>query len=220
MKDTAYRVGITLAIVLSACAMVLGLNNHQTVENTSSGGINVSDIQNSIVHVTSGKEHGSGVWVSPTEILTAKHVAQEPFAIRISDNEGGFGSGKVVESPADADLVRVRVTGISPKHVAETAESSAGSVIAAGFPYGMRSLMISEGLTTGEKTTSLMPGNLIPQAEWVLFSAPINPGMSGGGVFNDAGRLVGIISWRADTKDGRDVQQMSYYAPVEKLQAQ
>ncbi|WP_368854341.1 serine protease, partial [Gulbenkiania mobilis] len=91
--------------------------------------------------------------------------------------------------------------------VADQAESSAGKVVAMGHPYGMLPLMMSEGLTTGRKETTQMPGNPIKGSEWVLFTAAINPGMSGGGVFNEQGKLVGLISWRADTMNSRDVQQ-------------
>lgn len=205
---------IAVALLIACLACAVAFMKGGSTESSTNAGFDYEGMQETIVQVSSGGERGSGVWVSDDEILTAQHFIKDPENVRVYLRGGESGTGKVVLSPSKSDLAKVKVEGLKALRVADQAESSAGKVVAMGHPYGMLPLMMSEGLTTGRKETTQMPGSPIKGSEWVLFTAAINPGMSGGGVFNEQGKLVGLISWRADTMNSRDVQQMSYYTPV------
>lgn len=206
------RSGLGAVSLLLGCMMLLGLLwwGFSTMDRleASKGAVNP---EKSTVLVKSGLENGSGVWVSDTEIVTANHVLQDRGNISVWDSKGNRGSGTVIRQAGE--LIRVKVDGITGSPVSPNRDFSGGDVTAMGFPYGMNTLMISKGSSTGVAKTSLLPGNLDPAADWVLFSAAVNPGMSGGGVFDHSNRLLGVISWRVDTMNGRAVEQMAFYSP-------
>jgi serine protease Do len=114
---------------------------------------------------------GSGVLISPTDVMTAAHVVQTADEVQLE-----FPSGEVVRVPiGDSDAVSV-----------------GDQVFVVGAPFGQ-----SHTLTVGHVSARRHPtGQLGGSAtvEYLQTDAAINPGNSGGPMFNMDGEVVGIVS--------------------------
>jgi S1-C subfamily serine protease len=146
---------------------------------------------------------GSGVTVAPGVIATSCHVVHDAVGIRVA---GAGATWPVDAERADAhhDVCFLRVPGWlgKPVAMAATSEPAVGStVVALGFTGG----------------AAIMPrvGNVRALHEYeggrvIESDAAFNSGSSGGGLFDDEGALVGLLTFRLRNSD------MSYYAvPVE-----
>lgn len=131
---------------------------------------------------------GSGVIVSPTQILTATHVVEwcpDPELIAIPP--GGFGRRMRVEMVSTlTDVARLRIaddgsfSDVRPLEIAAVVD---GSRVCAALadPYHQRRCGFVEDRRPD------MDDDL-------TFSAPIEPGNSGSGLYDSRGRLVGIVT--------------------------
>ena len=83
----------------------------------------------------------------------------------------------------------LRVAGLSAPRVSfSSTEARVGQhVYAIGSPQGLE-LTLSEGLVS-----SLRPS---PHGAIIQTTAPISPGSSGGGLFNDKAQLIGIVTFQ------------------------
>jgi len=131
------------------------------------------------------KSSCSVVMIAPGEALTARHcLRMESPVVIIDDLEYvvTFGYG----NPA-LDLALL----IIPNAPCPCAKPAMGtieegeSVMLVGFPYSLARI-----ITYGE-----MQGRVVVNAvEYAVVTAPARPGNSGGGVFNEKGELIGIVS--------------------------
>jgi S1-C subfamily serine protease len=131
---------------------------------------------------------GSAVAVARDLVVTNAHVVGDSTSIRVTQGDESW-EAAVLDSDADRDLCRLRISGLS----AETAlVRDSGSlrigqrVYAVGAPEGLE-LTLSEGLISGFRDFG---GQRVVQT-----SAPISRGSSGGGLFDELGGLVGITTF-------------------------
>jgi S1-C subfamily serine protease len=146
---------------------------------------------------------GSGVTVAPSIVATNCHVVRDAVDIRVA---GAGATWSVDAERADPrhDVCYLRVPGFSaaPVRMAAASDPPLGStVVALGFTGG----------------AAIMPrvGNVralheFENARVIESDAPFNSGSSGGGLFDEDGALVGLLTFRLRNSE------MSYYAlPVE-----
>ena len=146
---------------------------------------------------------GSGVTVAPAVIATSCHVVQDAVNIRVA----GAGSTWAVDAErADVhhDVCYLRVPGWQGKPVAmaPTSEPAIGStVVALGFTGG----------------AAIMPrvGNVRALHEYeggrvIESDAAFNSGSSGGGLFDEQGALLGLLTFRL-----RNSETSYYTVPIE-----
>ncbi|MBI3484410.1 MAG: trypsin-like peptidase domain-containing protein [Acidobacteria bacterium] len=127
---------------------------------------------------------GSGVAVTSQLIVTNKHVIGEGEKYRVRKGNQTW-EARVHKVALDSDLSLLRCEGVD--FVAAEIRSPFAPVVgervyAVGAPQGLE-LTLSDGLISG------LRGGLIQT------TAAISKGSSGGGLFDDAGRLVGITSF-------------------------
>src|SRR2546425_1832128 len=141
---------------------------------------------------------GSGVLVSPDgQVLTAAHVVQTADAIVVEFLTGEFLQARVVSSEPSADVALLQLERAPTAPLAaRLGDSDAIQVGDQGF--GVRApLGISHSLTVGHISARRAPdgplGRVSP-AEFFQTDAAINPGDSGGPLFNMAGEVVGVVS--------------------------
>jgi len=134
---------------------------------------------------------GSAVLVAPGRLLTACHVIRRAESIRIGRKELTW-SAYPAAADIEHDLCVLAVPELltaTPAVIGPTAMMLLGDpVIAAGYPKGGH-LNITHGEIKGLHAHD---GALVLQ-----ISAAFGHGQSGGGVFDDTGRLVGIIGFKA-----------------------
>jgi len=134
---------------------------------------------------------GSGVVISPDGlILTANHVVNGADQIIVQTPSGKF-PAKVVHVDASNDLALIKCAGdFKASPIAPSKDVQLGqSVFTIGFP-NIDLQGYSPKLTKGE--ISSMNGVQDDPREWQI-SAPVQPGNSGGPLFDDKGNVIGIV---------------------------
>ena len=131
---------------------------------------------------------GSGVVIAPQTVLTNCHVIAGQREIVFRQNNVTH-AAKLVAGSVVFDLCKLSVPTLNAKPVVTR---SAGAlkvgerVYAIGNPRGLE-LSLSEGLISGLRD--------IENDVQIQTTAPISPGSSGGGLFDNSGRLIGIVTW-------------------------
>lgn len=132
--------------------------------------------------------NGSGVVIAPGEIITNCHVAKSGKILRVKHAKSRY-AARLRYVDADRDLCQLSTPGLSAPsaQLGEVKNIKTGArVVAIGAPRGLE-LTISEGLVSALRDFG---GVKIIQT-----TAPISPGSSGGGLFDEAGRLIGITTF-------------------------
>ena len=139
----------------------------------------------------SSADIGSGVEVGVRTLVTACHVVDGATTVKVTHDQGktSFPVSQVTRDPGKRDLCMLTVdedlTG-APVAVAPIAGVVVGErVYAIGAPLGLE-LSLTEGLVSALRP---MPNEALPK---IQVSATTAPGSSGGGRFDDQGRLVGL----------------------------
>lgn len=149
---------------------------------------------------------GSGVVISPEEVLTNCHVVEKGTRFQV-------GRGMVMNRAVllyrdnDQDLCLLVSPGVGgkPASLGRSAALSVGArVYAIGAPQGLE-LSLSDGLVAQLHGEADGP-------RLIQTTAPISPGSSGGGLFDEDGRLVGITTFYL--KKG---QNLNFAMPVDLL---
>jgi S1-C subfamily serine protease len=155
----------------------------QTLENA------VQAAGPSVVEVKTSFGQGSGVIVEPRGlIITNNHVVEGETRVEVVNASGESLSADVVSADAFQDLAVLRPVGDVGPGI-QLVEDSAGpprigtSVFAIGSPFGFQNT-VTAGIVSQFREDNGRP--------LIQFDAPVNPGNSGGGLFNLEGRLIGI----------------------------
>lgn len=130
---------------------------------------------------------GSGVVIGPGRVVTNCHVVRDATSLQVSQGERLL-AARWQWADLARDLCRLEVAELAPAPIqvrASTTLAVGERIFAVGNPLGF-GLAISAGLIS----------HLNPGAEGTrLYStAATSPGSSGGGLFDEAGRLVGITT--------------------------
>ncbi|HEY8024186.1 MAG TPA: trypsin-like peptidase domain-containing protein [Burkholderiaceae bacterium] len=151
---------------------------------------------------------GSGVLVGTNQVITNCHVARVGSQIELYIANEKV-TGTVETADEHYDLCMLHVYGISsqPVTIAKMADvHTAEKVYAIGAPQGL-DLTISEGIISSLRD--------IPDVGTVIqTSAAISPGSSGGGLFDNYGRLVGITTFQS-----RSGQNLNFAVPAEWIES-
>ncbi len=146
---------------------------------------------------------GSGVVIERGTLITNCHVTQGSTEIEVRIG-GEVHSARVETADEEFDLCRLSVSGMTAPTVAiaDVASLRTGQkVLALGAPKGLE-LTVSEGIISSLRE--------VPEGNLIQTTAPISPGSSGGGLFNIAGELVGII-----TLTSRYGQNLNFAVPAD-----
>ena len=146
---------------------------------------------------------GSGViFDEDADILTALHVVNGATRITVTFSDGSTYEAKIFARQPDNDIAGIRALGHpDPMAVATLGNANALNIgdeaIVIGNPFGL-SRSLSTGVISGLHRTIQPPGADRPMTELIQFDASVNPGNSGGPLFNRDGDVVGIVSGLAN----------------------
>lgn len=150
---------------------------------------------------------GSAVVIGPGRLVTNCHVLAKASSVLVRRKNVMY-EAKLEHADAPRDLCVLHVEGFNAPavEIAPAAERKVGQkVFAIGNPVGLE-LTLSEGLISGLR------------AEWtdgspvIQTTAAASPGSSGGGLFDDNARLVGIITFGVV---GGGAQNLNFALPSE-----
>jgi S1-C subfamily serine protease len=134
---------------------------------------------------------GSGVVVGDgTEILTADHVLGDPVSLRVRTADGDIVPARIVARDPATDLALLAVDDELPAFGLEPYPPVGARVCAIGNAFGL-GLSLSCGTVSAVKRSGV-GFNAIE--DFIQTDAEVNPGMSGGALVDEEGRLVGVLS--------------------------
>ncbi len=148
--------------------------------------------QNIQQYVTSGA--GSGVILTADGlIVTNEHVISgaQRIIVQLADNRTFTATLAGSDVKSDLAILRIAVTGLTPARLGDSSRLSVGDpVVAIGNPLGELGGTVTNGIisaldrpiTLDNETKNLLQTN-----------AAVNPGNSGGGLFDRNGSLIGIV---------------------------
>ena len=130
---------------------------------------------------------GSGVVIAPGTVATNWHVVEGASTLTVRWKETNY-SAELTLDRRDRDLAILRVSGLNApviKFGAADKVKIGQSVYAIGAPSGLE-LSLTNGLVSGLRA--------VEGGKLVQTSAPISPGSSGGGLFDEESKLIGITT--------------------------
>lgn len=146
---------------------------------------------------------GSGViFDEDADILTALHVVNDATRITVTFSDGSTYEAKIFARQPDNDIAGIRALG----HPDQLAVATLGNpnalnvgdeAIVIGNPFGLEH-SLSTGVISGLHRSVQPPGADKPMTDLIQFDASVNPGNSGGPLFNRDGDVVGIVSGLAN----------------------
>jgi TonB family protein len=150
-----------------------------TVENQDASGVTIS--------------FGSGVVIAPGEIITNCHVLRDGVTFQVK-KEGRSSPAYLRFSDKARDLCQLQASQAASftrpvRALVAISDLRVGQrVYAIGAPRGLE-LTLSDGLISGLRHA---PSGSV---QLIQTTAPVSPGSSGGGLFDQDGRLVGITTF-------------------------
>ena len=142
---------------------------------------------------TGGYAFGTAVAITPDRVVTNCHVTREAYVVYVV--RGGLRwDARAQLADVDHDLCLLWIPGLDAKAapLAASADLRVGQPVAAIGYGGATGIQVSIGEVTG--LYALDGGRVIRS------SAAFSGGASGGGLFDEDGRLVGILSFRLPAK--------------------
>lgn len=156
----------------------------------------------SVVVISSDKSQGSGFIVKHdkrhTFILTNAHVVGDKKRVNIKWSDGEEDNAEVVGNLGgdrlDNDVALLKVFGIKgiPNTFDDNLPEIGADAVVIGAPNGLE-FSLTRGVVSQVRENG----------KFVQIDAPVNPGNSGGPVFNHAGCVIGIVTFKAnDSSEG------------------
>ncbi len=150
---------------------------------------------------------GSGVILDKQgHILTNFHVVNGMSQLTVRLSDGTESAGQVIARDPGDDLAVMKASfpadKLSPATFADPALVRVGDeVIAVGNPFELEGTL-TRGVVSGLNRT--LTGSSAPLRGLIQTDAAVNPGNSGGGLFDLAGRLIGVTT-ALENPSGSDV---------------
>ena len=166
-------------------------------------------------YVTSGA--GSGVVIAQSGeyayIVTNYHVIDGASSASVILTDGTKIDAEYLDGDANYDIAMIRIKRNKkfPNIVCGSSESLkvGDDVLAIGNPLGQLGGTVTEGIISA-LDRELMIGDV--KMTLLQTSAAVNPGNSGGGLFNMAGELVGIVNAK---KSAEGIEGLGFAIPID-----
>ncbi|SMG56295.1 trypsin-like peptidase domain-containing protein [Paraburkholderia susongensis] len=159
-----------------------------------------------------GEALGSGFIISPDGyILTNNHVVDGASSVSVKLTDGREFHARVIgkDKTTDVAVVKIDATNLPTVKIGNPDNSKVGEwVVAIGSPYGFDSTVTS-GIISA-KSRSFSDDSPIP---FIQTDVPVNPGNSGGPLFNLNGEVIGINSMIYSRTGG--FQGLSFAIPID-----
>ncbi|MGB4985676.1 MAG: trypsin-like peptidase domain-containing protein [Erysipelotrichaceae bacterium] len=161
----------------------------------------------------SGQEAGSGVIVSKDGyIVTNNHVVENSTQVQVTLANGQKYEGKVIGTDKQTDLAVIKIEGkdLPNATLGSSSNLNAGDyVIAIGNPLGNLGGSVSDGIISAVSRELKIKNQTMTLLQT---NAAVNPGNSGGGLFNSNGELIGIVNAKTV---GEDVEGIGFAIPID-----
>lgn len=158
---------------------------------------------------------GSGVIISADGyIVTNHHVVDGADNIKVRLTDGTEFSAHLLASDSQNDLALLWINAqghsLTVAQMGCSADLAVGEeVLAIGNPLGSLGGTVTNGIISATARTLEINGNTMTLLQT---NAAVNPGNSGGGLFNMAGQLIGVVNAKCSDDD---VEGLGFAIPVD-----
>lgn len=158
---------------------------------------------------------GSGVIIAEEGyIITNNHVIKGASSIKVRLTNGNEYPAELVGTDASTDIAVIKIDAGDEKLTVATLGSSsklavAEEVLVIGNPLGTLGGSVTSGIVSALAREITIDGESMTL---IQTSAAVNPGNSGGGMFNLSGELVGIVNAKSV---GTDVEGLGFAIPID-----
>ncbi len=202
---------LTANMVFNEDVTLYQSTNTELIANENSAGLNMQELAahnlKSVVEImtetnsfslfsdeTVQQGAGSGVILTTDGyIVTNYHVIEDSTSINVKLSNGDEYSATVVGTDEKTDLavIKIEETNLTPAVLGDSDNLFVGDeVIAIGNPLGSLGGSVTDGIISGTNREILIDNE---NMNLLQTNAQVNPGNSGGGLFNARGELVGIV---------------------------
>lgn len=161
-------------------------------------------------YVTEGA--GSGVVLTENGyIVTNHHVIDGASTVKVRLNNGQTYPAAVTGKDAKTDLavLKIDAEGLTAAELADSSQTRVGDfVIAIGNPLGELGGTVTEGIVSALDREITIDGQTMTLLQT---SAAVNPGNSGGGLFDLNGELIGVVNAKSS---GEDLEGLAFAIPA------
>lgn len=161
-------------------------------------------------YVTEGA--GSGVILAEDGyIVTNHHVIDGASTVKVRLSNGQTYPAVLTGTDEKTDLavVKINASGLTATKLADSSTVRAGDfVIAIGNPLGELGGTVTNGIISAKDREITIDGKSMTLLQT---SAAVNPGNSGGGLFNLDGELVGVVNAKSS---GEDIEGLAFAIPA------
>ena len=223
MRSTVHRypiVALTVSVILGL-GLGVGLGQVRRTPQSASPAdwVQIFDQTAPTVLLVEASESpprlGTGFAISDDEVLTARHLVMGAEQVQLRDATGRIWSARVLGTDARTDLALLKVIdgNLTPASLGQSRSLRVGAEVAAiGNPFGL-----GHSLSTGvvaHLDRRLEQSADGPRVDFVQLSIPLNPGNSGGPVFDTQGQVVAVLAGTHTQGQG-----IAFGVPVEVLLA-
>ena len=159
---------------------------------------------------------GSGVIITTDGyIVTNHHVVDGASAIEVGLANGKTYDAKLVASDAKTDMavIKIEATGLNAATFGDSSQLVVGqTVLAIGNPLGSLGGTVTEGIISAlDREITIEKESMT----LMQISAAVNPGNSGGGLFDEQGNLIGIVNAKVSTDSSGDpIEGLGFAIPA------
>ncbi len=200
--------------VIAAKSGLLGTGStvlYQGVEVPSTNGSTVGISYSGVVQ----QVEDSVVAITTESIVTNYHVIKGAQQITVTANDGSTYAATLVGTDEDNDIAVLKVDAkdLTPAILGDSDTLKVGdAVLAIGNPLGTLSGTVTDGIVSALERQVTIDGNNMTLLQT---SAAVNPGNSGGGLFNASGELIGIVNAKSTSdSSGNAVDNIGFAIPI------
>ena len=159
---------------------------------------------------------GSGVIITTDGyIVTNHHVVDGASAIEVGLANGKTYEAKLVASDAKTDMavIKIEATDLNAATFGDSSQLVVGqTVLAIGNPLGSLGGTVTEGIISAlDREITIEKESMT----LMQISAAVNPGNSGGGLFDEQGNLIGIVNAKVSTDSSGDpIEGLGFAIPA------
>lgn len=155
---------------------------------------------------------GSGVVISKDGyIVTNNHVIDGASKITVMTHDQKSYTATLVgkDSKTDLAVLKISATNLQPAVYGDSSKLVVGELaVAIGNPLGQLGGTVTEGIISALNRDINIDGSTM---NLLQTSAALNPGNSGGGLFNEYGELVGIVNAKSS---GSGIEGIGFAIPI------
>ena len=155
---------------------------------------------------------GSGVIVTADGyVVTNNHVIEGARKITVRLSGGADHEAELIgrDEKTDLAVIKINATGLQPVVYGDSDKLVAGELaVAVGNPLGKLGGSVTEGIISALSRNIEIDGHMMTLLQT---SAAVNPGNSGGGLFNCHGELIGVVNAKSS---GSDIEGIGFAIPV------